>query len=233
MTTMPVLRREAKAMRDALAPAVMALGIAALVSLGLPKVYDLPAPVTKSAPTDTQTPRSANVDNRYRIIDRLPSRALNHGDWRWDESKAPTRGPIFIAVDTATQTLSVWRGGHAIGVAVIVFGDERAPTPLGDFRIKMKDADHWSSTYDAPMPNTLRLTDDGISIHGSQEIAADLASHGCVGLPRAFAKRLFAAVSVGDPVRITNGVILRPGDILRLSPATMQPAGIKVVNPRT
>jgi lipoprotein-anchoring transpeptidase ErfK/SrfK len=64
--------------------------------------------------------------------------------------------------------------------------------------------DHRSITYDnAPMPYTLRLTPDGVSIHGS-DVRWGRATHGCVGVPVAFAERLFGQVSKGDEVVIIS-----------------------------
>jgi lipoprotein-anchoring transpeptidase ErfK/SrfK len=54
------------------------------------------------------------------------------------------------------------------------------------------------------MPYTLRLTPDGVSIHGSN-VRWGFATHGCVGVPAAFAAKLFAAVQTGDEVLIVAG----------------------------
>ena len=51
------------------------------------------------------------------------------------------------------------------------------------------------------MPYTLRLTGDGVSIHGSN-VRCGQATHGCIGVPLAFAERLFDATKVGDEVVI-------------------------------
>ena len=68
-----------------------------------------------------------------------------------------------------------------------------------------KYKDHRSITYDnAPMPYTLRLTRDGVSIHGSN-VRWGYATHGCIGVPVAFAAKLFAAVRTGDEVLIVPG----------------------------
>ncbi|WP_336964275.1 L,D-transpeptidase family protein [Sphingobium aquiterrae] len=128
---------------------------------------------------------------------------FRHGDWLWDDKGVPA-GPLVITVDLKAQTLSVFRGGYEIGAAVIAYGADEMPTPLGVFPILQKDADHWSSLYDAPMPYTLRLTNDGVAIHGSQ-VARDKATHGCIGVPTAFAKLLFAQAKLGDRVIVTNG----------------------------
>jgi lipoprotein-anchoring transpeptidase ErfK/SrfK len=51
------------------------------------------------------------------------------------------------------------------------------------------------------MPYMLRLTDDGVAIHGSN-VRQGRATHGCIGVPLGFAKMLFATASKGDPVFI-------------------------------
>ena len=133
-----------------------------------------------------------------------------HGDYYWDEAGVPA-GPIVVTVDLAAQVLSVFRGGYEIGTAVMVYGADDKPTPLGVFAISQKDADHVSNLYDAPMPYMLRLTNDGISIHGSP-VGSDLATHGCVGVPKPFAKLLFGAVKLGDRVIVSRGETLSLGE---------------------
>jgi lipoprotein-anchoring transpeptidase ErfK/SrfK len=54
------------------------------------------------------------------------------------------------------------------------------------------------------MPYTLRLTNDGVSVHGS-DVRWGTATHGCIGLPNEFARKLFDAVQVGQPVDIRSG----------------------------
>ena len=98
----------------------------------------------------------------------------------------------------------VFRSGHEIGTAVILYGADGVPTPTGKFPILAKLKDHRSITYDnAPMPYTLRLTPDGVSIHGSN-VRWGFATHGCVGIPAQFAARLFDAVKTGDEVLIVS-----------------------------
>lgn len=126
--------------------------------------------------------------------------SMHYGSWHWDE-QGVAAGPVWIRVDLADQLISVFRGGHEIGTAVMVFGTDGMRTPTGVYPIKSKARDHRSSLYDAPMPFTLRLTDDGVSIHGSS-VRLGAATHGCIGVPLAFAKRLFEAVAPGDPVLI-------------------------------
>lgn len=129
---------------------------------------------------------------------------MNYGDYRWDDRGVPA-GPTWVRVDLDTQLLSVFRAGHEIGTAVILYGADGVPTPSGHFPILAKLKDHRSSTYDgAPMPYTLRLTGDGVSIHGSN-VRWGFATHGCVGVPTAFAAKLFDVVKKGDDVLIVDG----------------------------
>lgn len=136
---------------------------------------------------------------------------LGHGNYYWDESRAPASGPMLITVDLAAQTLSVFKDGHEIGVSVILYGTPEKPTPLGAFPITQKDADHVSNIYDAPMPFMLRLTNDGVAIHGS-DVEWGYGTRGCIGVPTAFAKLLFDQVKLGDIVIITNGQRMNVGD---------------------
>jgi len=131
----------------------------------------------------------------------VPGR-MHYGDYRWDDAGVPP-GPTWVRVDLKAQILSVFRGGHEIGTAVILYGADGLPTPTGKFPVLAKLKDHRSLTYDAPMPYTLRLTADGVSIHASN-VRWGYATHGCIGVPAAFAARLFNAVSVGDDVLIVG-----------------------------
>ncbi len=129
---------------------------------------------------------------------------MKYGMHVWNEAGAPADAAAWVRVDLATQTLSVFRGGHEIGTGVILYGTDNYPTPLGRFPIKAKMRDHKSSIYDAPMPYTLRLTDDGVSIHGSN-VRRGLATHGCIGIPSDFAEMIFSVVDKNTPVYIVNG----------------------------
>ena len=129
---------------------------------------------------------------------------MTYGDFLWNDRGVPA-GPVWIRVDLASQILSVFKSGHEIGTAVILYGADGLPTPTGKFPILAKMKDHKSITYgDAPMPYTLRLTNDGVSIHGSN-VRWGFATHGCVGIPKEFAAKLFDAVSKGDEVLIVSG----------------------------
>lgn len=142
-------------------------------------------------------------DRNHPIISLLNIRThLIYGQYQWNENGVPA-GPLWVRVDLKQQLISVFRGGHEIGTAVILYGADKKPTPLGTFPILARFKDHRSGPYGAPMPYTLRLTSDGVSIHGSN-VQWGVATHGCVGIPLEFAQRLFEQARVGDQVIITN-----------------------------
>ncbi len=145
-----------------------------------------------------------------RILD-IPG-PLRMGEHHWDESGAPADGPIVITVDLEAQVLSIFRGGYEIGAAAILYGRDDKPTPLGAFPITQKSAKHVSNLYGAPMPYMMRMTNDGISIHGSDSVAPGFATHGCVAVPVEFAKKLFGAAKLGDVVIVTSGKRLEMGE---------------------
>jgi hypothetical protein len=164
------------------------------------------------APAGRIVVTAAELDEAYAagLLDR-PVRTMldirspmKYGEFRWDD-KGVSPGETWVRVDLKSQIISVFRSGQEIGTAVILYGADSKETPTGRFPIRAKLKDHRSTTYDgAPMPYTLRLTEDGVSIHGSN-VRGGYATHGCIGVPEAFAAKLFAAVKTGDEVLILFG----------------------------
>jgi lipoprotein-anchoring transpeptidase ErfK/SrfK len=171
----------------------------------------LAAPAPKPSPVAKPVPAK---DEPFVIKRILPIKgAIKYGEWHWDEKDVPP-GPIVLTVDLQARVISVFRGGYEIGAAAVLLGTSENPTPLGVFPITQKDKDHVSNIYTgAPMPYMQRLTNDGITLHGS-DVALGYASHGCVGMPDAFAAKVFAATKLGDKVYITRGKQVGMGDNL-------------------
>ena len=174
------------------------------------------APVTAAAPppppaqlVERRSDQPMEIDPGALMVKRvLPiDGPFRHGDYVWDEKGAPASGPVIITIDLKAETLSVFRAGYEIGAAVILYGATDKPSPLGAFPITQKDADHVSNLYDAPMPYAQRLTSDGVFIHGS-DVEYGRGTHGCIGVPTAFAKKLFGVTKLGDIAIITNGKML-------------------------
>lgn len=180
---------------------LVASGVIAAAAGLLPS---LPGPATSAASELIPVRPLARAEAAAPEAILLPVyRWLKPGEYAWDES-APASGPVRIVVDLRARTLSVYRQGREIGRSFITYGTDEKPTPLGRFTILEKDADHVSNLYDSPMPYMLRLTRDGIAIHGG-EIEDDIATRGCVGVPPEFARLLFAQAKLGTEVLIVRG----------------------------
>lgn len=186
--------------------AVKAMALLCVVALGvqlgqLPSSASEPAPPAavkaEAAPPPAAPP--APEPPRYLTLDRQ----LEYGDYAWTEEGAPA-GPVTIEIDLAGEILSVMRGNVEIGRAAILFGTDDKPTPTGSFRITQKKRHHVSNLYNAPMPYMMRLTDDGIAIHGSI-VEYGSATRGCIGVPDEFAALLFDEARIGTRVVIVDG----------------------------
>ena len=162
-----------------------------------------PAP----AATVAAAPAPAPAPQPFMIRRILPIEGpIKYGEWHWDESGAPAEGPIVITVDLEARVLSVFRDGYEIGATAVMLGTDEHPTPTGVFPILAKERHNVSEEYgNAPMPWTLRLTNDGVAIHGGAAVERGWASHGCIGTPNEFVSRLFAIARTGDRVIITRG----------------------------
>ena len=199
----------------AAALAAVALAVAAVTS-GAPASGEAPsAPVRPVQAAAAAAPPPAPLDERF-VVRRILNieGPLKMGAFHWDETGAPADGPVVITVDLEAQVLSIFRGGYEIGAAAILYGRDDKPTPLGAFPITQKRARHVSNLYGSPMPYMMRMTDDGISIHGSDSVAPGFATHGCVAVPTAFAKKLFEAAKLGDVVIVTRGKKLGMGEAI-------------------
>lgn len=170
--------------------------------------------VAVAAPTPSPTPVAAR-EEPFVIKRVLPIEGpIRYGEWHWDDEGVPP-GPLVMTVDLEARVLSVFRGGYEIGATAALLGTPEHPTPLGTFPILSKERHNVSEKYgNAPMPWTLRLTHDGVAIHGGGLVENGYASHGCIGVPDEFAARLFAAARKGDKVIITRGQRIGVGDTL-------------------
>ncbi len=152
-------------------------------------------------------------DEPFVIKRILPiSGPIKYGEWHWDDANIPD-GPLVMTVDLDARVISVFQGGYEIGAAAVLLGTDEYPTPLGTFPILTKERHNVSEKYNnAPMPWTLRLTWDGIAIHGGSTVENGYASHGCVAAPDGFMAKLYEVAAKGDTVVITRGKRIGMGD---------------------
>jgi hypothetical protein len=171
-------------------------------------------PEYTAEPVAQATP-SYDPDDPFVIKRVLPIEGpIRYGEWHWDDEGVPP-GPLVMTVDLQARVLSVFRGGYEIGAAAVLIGSPDHPTPTGTFPILTKERHNVSEKYgDAPMPWTLRLTWDGVAIHGGSTVELGYASHGCIGTPDAFVSKIYGIAQPGDVVIITDGVRANIGSSL-------------------
>lgn len=129
--------------------------------------------------------------------------ALKPGQWVWAPKIAPA-GPMLVYVDLSRQLATIYRNGVRIGVATVSTGKPGHETPTGVFTILEKNVEHHSNVYNsASMPYQQRLTWSGVALHAGG-LPGYPESHGCVHLPYAFARELFAATKRGTTVVVTG-----------------------------
>lgn len=153
--------------------------------------------ISFSAPRPLTIEGAPGLERLVKSVLNVPY-SMQYGQFVWNDD-VEKGGKVWVLVNLEAQTISVFRGEHEIGTAVALYGVDGKPTPLGSFRVLEMRKDHQSSIYDAEMPYTLKLTNDGIAIHGS-DVRAGVGTHGCIGIPLEFASKLFGAVNVGTEV---------------------------------
>jgi hypothetical protein len=128
---------------------------------------------------------------------------LKPGQYLWAPKIAPS-GPVLVIVSLPRQLAFVYRNGVLIGVSTVSTGTKGHATPTGVFTVLQKKVTHYSNLYDsAPMPYMQRLTWDGIAMHAGN-LPGYPASHGCVRMPKAFAKLLYSTTKLGMTVVVTD-----------------------------
>jgi hypothetical protein len=109
-----------------------------------------------------------------------------------------------MVIDLTKQRALLYRDGVLIAASTISTGNKGRETPTGVFTILQKEVFHRSGTYDdAPMPYMQRLTSKGVAMHAGN-LPGYPASHGCIRLPKLFAKLLYGVTELGTPVMITD-----------------------------
>ena len=144
---------------------------------------------------------------KVRVIDRAARRAAKQKelakDIRKDSEKLPP-GPLHIIISIKKQQLTLYAGGVPVAHSPVSTGVPGHPTPQGVFSILEKRIYHESNLYSsAPMPYMQRITWSGVAMHQGV-VPGHPASHGCIRLPAAFAKRMWSLTKVGARVIIAQ-----------------------------
>lgn len=161
----------------------------------------------KAAAIDALIAAKANVEARTRLGYRALDLAAMHNDVDTmqrllgvtPESDAKH---LSILVDLPKQRATLSRDGATLLTTKISSGRKDKPTPPGIYVVTQKYPE-WRSTlyHNASMPFFLRLSCGSVGLH--QGVVVDHpASHGCVRLPEAMARKFYAIVPRGTVVEI-------------------------------
>ena len=149
----------------------------------------------------------------------------------WDGNSGT--GQSSIQVHLGDQRAYYYKGETLVGISQVSTGREGHNTPPGTFKVIQKDKDHRSSEYGdyvdpatqqvvkgnvqngkdpkppgtvflgAPMPNFLRITNDGVGMHAGY-LPGVPASHGCIRMPAFMAEDFFENTPLGTPVTVVR-----------------------------
>jgi len=138
---------------------------------------------------------------RVDMTEAFGDKVLKPGQYVWRDIPEAA-GPERVIVSLTDQLAYFYRGPTLVAVSTISSGKPGRDTPTGIFSILDKRPMYRSKKYDnAPMPWMQRIDQYGIALHAGFNPGVP-ASHGCVRLPSAFAKKLYSVTDLGTPVYI-------------------------------
>ena len=131
--------------------------------------------------------------------------AANTGKWRTTQillgsGQLPEK--LRIEISLAKQQVYVIKDGASIFRTTCSTGRAGFSTPPGEYVITDKDRNHRSTIYKVEMPYFMRLSCRDFGMHESGSVPNYRASHGCIRLPAAAARKLFSEIPVGTVVMI-------------------------------
>jgi hypothetical protein len=144
-----------------------------------------PAPQDRVSATSLSTVAPARLGRLLQAVEACPAEAR-------------------ACVDTGLRLSWIQRGGRIVyGPVRIMPGTPSLPgataTPHGVFHVRWKDADHVSSEFDEPMPNSVFFAPGGVALHAGP---LNAGSHGCVHLSRAASRFYYTHLPVGAEVAV-------------------------------
>jgi lipoprotein-anchoring transpeptidase ErfK/SrfK len=175
----------------------LALALAGTCALSL-------SPVPASA-LETHEARAAASDAaaqaRWDMQEAFGPAPLKPGKYLWRDVPR-SAGAERVVISLSDQLAYLYRGNTLMAVATISSGEPGRDTPTGIFSVHTKKPMHRSKKYDnAPMPFAQFIDQYGVALHAGHN-PGHPASHGCIRLPSAFAKKMYGATEVGTPVWI-------------------------------
>jgi lipoprotein-anchoring transpeptidase ErfK/SrfK len=138
---------------------------------------------------------------RVDMIDAFGAKFLKPGQYLWRDVPA-SAGQERVVISLSDQLAYLYRGDTLMAVSTVSSGRDDKPTPTGIFSVLDKRPMYRSKKYDnAPMPWMQRIDQYGVALHAGYNPGVP-ASHGCVRLPSAFAKKLYSVTDLGTPIYI-------------------------------
>jgi len=179
--------------------------LALALALTVVGAFGLAVPTAPASALETQEARMEASDAAsHALVDKYEVfgfRELKPGQYLWRDVPE-SAGPERVVISLGDQLAYLYRGEELVAVAAISTGVEGRNTPTGIFTVLDKKPFYRSKKYDnAPMPWMQRIDDYGVALHGGYNPGYP-ASHGCIRLPVAFAKKLYSVTSVGTPVYV-------------------------------
>ena len=143
----------------------------------------------------------AAAQARMDRVDAFGPETLAPGKYLWRDVPQ-SAGSERVVISLGDQMAYLYRGNTLMAVSTISSGKPGKDTPTGIFSVLDKQTLAYSKKYDnAPMPFMQRIDEYGIALHAGFNPGRP-ASHGCVRLPKDFAKKLFSTTEMGTPVYI-------------------------------
>jgi lipoprotein-anchoring transpeptidase ErfK/SrfK len=176
-----------------------ALAVTSALTLGATAIAD-PAAAHETYQAQMQASDAAS-QARIDMLDAFGPKAVKAGHYLWRDVPQ-SAGPERVIISLSDQLAYLYRGDTLMAVAAISSGKDAKPTPTGIFSVLDKRPMYHSKKYDnAAMPWMQRIDRYGVALHAGHN-PGYAASHGCVRLPGAFAKKLYSVTDIGTPVLI-------------------------------
>jgi hypothetical protein len=175
----------------------LALAFASSCTLGLAASPALALETPEAQLEAADAASQARVD----MMEAFGPNFLKPGQYVWRDVPA-SAGAERVVVSLADQMAYLYRGDTIVAASTISSGKAGKDTPTGIFSVLDKRPMYRSKKYDnAPMPWMQRIDQYGIALHAGYN-PGQPASHGCVRLPSAFAKKLYSVTDLGTPIYI-------------------------------
>jgi len=226
--------RQSQMIKQAKADSLASEAGNALVGAQLPIKETAPPPVPRKSRQRTKVvgsvPSASPVVQPSPLISTgtLPSTATADMSAAPDAAVVPTpaeapNSGVRVVISLPDQRAYVFKDGKLWDSTRVSTGRKGRRTPVGTYTILEKAVWHRSNKYsNAPMPYMQRITWGGVALHAGY-VPGYPASHGCIRMPRAFAKRLYRITNFSSTVVVTDRAIESSKKARRISYAASNP----------